>query len=103
MAAGHCTGQFAFADSPGEAQRFYGVNLCFGAQYLPNAQADQLAERLVRIGYNAVRIHHYEGDLTQGQTNSTTLNPIPHLTCVCHKLDELCAILDRYGFTTARP
>jgi len=68
-------GQFAFADSPSEARRFYGVNLCFGAQYLPKAQAEQLAERLVRIGYNAVRIHHYEGELTQGQANSTTLNP----------------------------
>src|SRR5258706_7063969 len=53
-------GQFAFADSPEKARRFYGVNLCFNAQYLPHDEADRLAERLVRLGYNAVRIHHYE-------------------------------------------
>jgi hypothetical protein len=68
-------GQFAFADSPDQPRRFYGVNLCFGAQYLSPAEADRLAERLVRLGYNALRLHHYERDLTQGQTPTTTLNP----------------------------
>jgi hypothetical protein len=68
-------GQFAFADSADQPRRFYGVNLCFGAQYLSQAEADRLAERLVRLGYNALRIHHYERDLTQGQTPTTTLNP----------------------------
>jgi hypothetical protein len=68
-------GQFAFADSPNEARRFYGVNLCFGAQYLSHEESDQLAERLVRLGYNALRIHHYERDLTQGQKPTTMLNP----------------------------
>src|SRR6266496_3353874 len=32
-------GQFAFADSPDQPRRFYGVNLCFGAQYLSKAEA----------------------------------------------------------------
>lgn len=68
-------GQFAFAATPDQAQRFYGVNLCFGAQYLSPTEADRLAERLVRLGYNALRIHHYERDLTQGQSPSTRLNP----------------------------
>ncbi len=68
-------GQFAFADSPGQPRRFYGVNLCFSALCLPKDQADRLAERLARLGYNALRIHHFEGELVRGQTNSTTLNP----------------------------
>jgi hypothetical protein len=68
-------GQFAFADSPGQPRRFYGVNLCFSALCLPKDQADRLAERLARVGYNALRIHHYEGELVRGQVNSTTLNP----------------------------
>ncbi|MDO8597858.1 MAG: beta-galactosidase, partial [Sulfuricaulis sp.] len=67
-------GQFAFADSPGTPRRFYGVNLCFGAHYLSHAEADGLAERLVRLGYNALRIHHYERDLVQGQSPTTKLN-----------------------------
>ncbi|HOW66780.1 MAG TPA: beta-galactosidase [Candidatus Paceibacterota bacterium] len=67
-------GQFAFADAPDRPCRFYGVNLCFGAQYLSHEESDRLAERLVKLGYNALRIHHYERDLTQGQKPTTTLN-----------------------------
>jgi hypothetical protein len=68
-------GQFAFADSPQTPRRFYGVNLCFGAHYLSHDEADRLADRFVRLGYNALRIHHYERDLTEGQPSSTTFNP----------------------------
>jgi hypothetical protein len=74
-------GRFAFEKNPGIARRFYGVNLCFGAQYLKHEEADRLAERLMRLGYNTVRFHHYEGLLVQGQENTTTLNP--------EKLDQL--------------
>jgi hypothetical protein len=74
-------GQFAFANSPEKPRRFYGVNLCFGAHYLSKEEADRLAERLVRLGYNTLRIHHHERDLVQGQPRSTDLNP--------QKLDQL--------------
>jgi hypothetical protein len=57
-------GHFAFANDSGTPRRFYGVNLCFGANYLTKEEADRLLDRLVRLGYNAVRIHHYEGQLT---------------------------------------
>ncbi|MCK6487110.1 MAG: hypothetical protein L6R48_02005 [Planctomycetes bacterium] len=53
-------GHFAYADEPQKPKRFYGVNLCFSAQYLPKEQVDRLLDRLVRLGYNSVRIHHYE-------------------------------------------
>ena len=68
-------GHFAFEDSPKVSRRFYGINLCFSAQFLTHEQADKLAERLMRLGYNAVRFHHYEGELTEGQPDSTQLNP----------------------------
>ena len=38
-------------------------------------EADRLAERLVRLGYNALRIHHYERDLVLRQNPTTQLNP----------------------------
>ena len=52
---------FEFEKLPGVPQRFYGVNLCFSAN-LPSAReaADRFADNLVRMGYNAVRIHHHE-------------------------------------------
>jgi hypothetical protein len=85
-------GQFAFSDSPDQPRRFYGVNLCFGAHYLSRTEADRLAERLARLGYNALRIHHYERDLISRQTNSTGLNPEK-----LDQLDYLVAALIRRG------
>ena len=85
-------GQFAFEKRPDVPQRFYGVNLCFGAHYVSHAEADRLAERLVRLGYNALRIHHHERDLVRGQPNTTTFDP--------RRLDEfdyLMAALIRRG------
>ena len=85
-------GQFAFADSPGKPRRFYGVNLCFGANFLSKQDSIQLAERLVRLGYNALRFHHYETGLVEGQPSSTSLDP--------QKLDQfdyLAASLIRRG------
>ena len=78
-------GQFVFEKDPETARRFYGVNFCFSAQYMSHDESDKVAERLMRLGYNAVRIHHYEGDLISKQANSTTLNP--------EKLDQLDYLL----------
>lgn len=88
----NAAGHFAFERSPEVSRRFYGVNLCFGAHYMAKEEADRLAERLVRLGYNTLRIHHYERDLVQGQRPTTTLNP--------QKLDQfdyLMAALIRRG------
>ncbi len=68
-------GQFAFTDSPAKPHRFYGVNFCFSALYLQKDQADRVADRLARLGYNALRIHHYENELCQGQPETTVFNP----------------------------
>jgi hypothetical protein len=84
-------GQFAFANQPATARRFYGVNLCFGAQYLAHDEADRLCDRLLRLGYNAVRIHHYEDALTHGR-------PLGELDPeALDRLDYLLAGLGRRG------
>jgi len=66
---------FEFERKPGVPQRFYGVNLCFSANYLEPADAARLAGRLARIGYNALRLHHHDGGLVEGAADGTTLNP----------------------------
>ncbi len=78
---GKADGTFAFQRQPDKPVRFYGVNLCFSAHYLPHEQADRLAERLARLGYNTVRLHHYEGELTDRSPDRTGLN--------AEKLDQL--------------
>ena len=65
---------FEFADRPGVQQRFYGVNLCFSANYMGEAEAEELADRLVRTGYNSLRIHHYE-KLLCDRKDGTSLLP----------------------------
>ena len=54
-------GHAEFAGRPGVAARFYGINLCDTALYLTDDEIERLTDRLVRLGYNAVRIHHYDG------------------------------------------
>ena len=66
---------FEFEKKPGTPQRFYGVNLCFGANFIDRGSAKRLAADLARIGYNAVRFHHHDGGLVQGSADGTTLNP----------------------------
>lgn len=86
-------GQMVFAKQPQKPVRFYGVNLCFTGQYLSHEQADRLAERLHRLGYNAVRLHHYEGPLVdRSHYTSTTLKPNE-----LDQLDYLFAALKRRG------
>ena len=57
-------GHFEFERQPGVAQRFYGVNLCGSAVNSEAKDAERLVDRLVRMGYNAVRVHHHERALT---------------------------------------
>lgn len=67
-------GHFEFQQRPGEPVRFYGVNLCSDAQYLSRSECERLAAELARIGYNAVRLHHYDAMLVKDMPDSTTLN-----------------------------
>lgn len=68
---------FAFEGRPGVPARFYGVNLCTRA-LCPETktEADALAVRLARMGYNAVRIHHQESELLERAPDGITPDPV---------------------------
>lgn len=85
-------GHFEFEGRPGTRVRLWGVNLCFSAQYLEKAEADLLAERLARSGYNTVRFHHFDGELIRGGKRSWELNAQS-----LDKLDYLFAALKQRG------
>ena len=40
--------------------RFWGVNLCFAANFPTHAEADKLAPHMAKLGINAVRFHHMD-------------------------------------------
>lgn len=67
-------GRFEFEGMPGVEQRFYGVNLCFTANYLEHEDADMLVERFARLGYNTIRIHHHDGDWFASDDNKDRLD-----------------------------
>ena len=86
-------GHFAFERGPDTPQRFYGVNLCFAANFhQTREEADRFADRLARFGYNAVRLHHHDGGLVEGMKDSVTMNPVR-----LRELDALVAALISRG------
>ena len=56
-------GSFYFEGKEDEPQRFCGANLCMSANFVSHELADTLIDRLIAMGYNAVRIHHHDRDL----------------------------------------
>ena len=57
-------GHFQFEKRPGVPVRFYGANLCFSSCFPTKKQADIMAQRLARQGFNAVRFHHFDPHLS---------------------------------------
>ena len=86
------SGHFGF-EKRKTPQRFYGVNFAFSGNYFTHDEADRIADRLARIGYNSVRIHHYEGELVDPNApNSTTFRADS-----LDKLDYLVYALKKRG------
>ncbi len=86
-------GHFEFEKLPGKQQRFYGANIAFWANFLSKKEAELIAERLARIGYNAIRLHHFDRDLIQkNAADSATLDPKQ-----LDKLDYLVFCLKKQG------
>ena len=50
-------GKFSVA---GKRQRFWGVNLCFGANFPTHEQAEKIAAHFRKLGLNIVRFHHMD-------------------------------------------
>ncbi|MDR0932001.1 MAG: hypothetical protein LBM70_03155 [Victivallales bacterium] len=69
-------GELTFENDAQKKLRLYGVNLCFTANFLDQKTVDKLAEELIYCGYNAVRIHHHDGDMVKKDSpDSVTLDP----------------------------
>ncbi|EIQ02107.1 hypothetical protein OpiT1DRAFT_00687 [Opitutaceae bacterium TAV1] len=85
-------GHFEFEGHPGERVRFWGVNLCGTANYLETSEADRLAERLSRSGYNSVRLHHFDALLIKEGGKSYEIDPAK-----LAQLDYLFSALKKRG------
>lgn len=66
---------FEFEKRPGVPVRFWGTNLCFNALYSRPEYTIRILDDLVRNGCNTVRLHHFDGILTQGEAASGRFDP----------------------------
>ena len=56
--------------------RFWATNLCFDACFPSHEQAEQLAARLARLGFNCVRMHHMDSRSIWGASrDKLTIDP----------------------------
>lgn len=84
-------GHFAFESEPAKPIRFYGMNLCFDALYMEHEETDRMLDRFCRLGYNAIRIHHYEPNLVEPYQstgynwNKTAVDRFYYLVAACSK------------------
>ena len=76
---------FEFEALPGTPQRFCGVNLCMSAAFPETAdEAERIAARLARLGYNAIRLHPHDQAWSGDETERV-------------KMDRLVAAAIRHG------
>ena len=68
-------GAFTFEKAPEKRVRFYGANNCFTANAPSKEDAVKIAEQYAALGFNIVRIHHYDQLCsTSANGNSAELN-----------------------------
>ena len=75
--------------------RFFGVNLCFGANFPQHADAEKLAARMARFGINCVRFHHMDTGPAPGGIFKPDMRKLD--AAQLDKLDFLIAKLKENG------
>jgi hypothetical protein len=78
--------------------RFFGVNLCFGANFPRKADAEKVAARMAKFGINVVRFHHMDANAFPGgiraRSSAHTRDLDPE---ALDRLDYFIAQLKRHG------
>ena len=87
---------FEFEGESGVARRFYGVNICRGANFAKREVAEKFVRQLRLRGYNALRLHHQDCGLVEGSADGTTINPAQ-----LDRMDALLAACGREGVYVA--
>ena len=86
-------------DGKGRCIRFWGVNLNFGGAFPPKEESPGIAARLAKYGFNAVRLHHYEGSVAPAGIWKASA-PDPSRPALPRQFDP--GQLDRFDFLVAQ-
>ncbi len=81
-------GHLVFENAPEKRIRLFGTNLVGTANFLEREDVERFLSAIERLGYNTVRLHHFEeGILKQNAADSVTLDPV--------KLDQFHYLISR--------
>lgn len=81
-------GHLVFENAPEKRIRLFGTNLVGTANFLEREDVERFLSAIERLGYNTVRLHHFEeGILKQDAADSVTLDPV--------KLDQFHYLISR--------
>ena len=70
------SGNFYLENQPGVPVKFFGTNISGSGIFMEPASTELLLTQLSRMGYNAIRLHHFDAILTDPvQANSLTFDP----------------------------
>jgi hypothetical protein len=81
-----------------ERIRFFGVNLCFGANFPPHDVAEKVAARMAKFGINCVRFHHMDNQPAPAGIWDKTRRAID--AGQLDRLDYFIAQLKKHGIYT---
>ena len=71
-------GNFEFEKQPGKPVRFFGGNIAFDVNFMKNESCDKLAAVMAGMGYNILRLHHFDQVISKIEgKRSTSLDPKP--------------------------
>ena len=101
-------GSFSFEKQPDRRIRFLGVNLCHQHCFMPHDTVDRIVERITRLGYNSVRLHHIDRKILAAKArDSFTFDPerldqLFYLWAKCREAG-LYLTIDLYSMRPIRP
>ncbi|MBR0458146.1 MAG: hypothetical protein IJJ26_02810, partial [Victivallales bacterium] len=82
-------GHFEREDTPGKRVFLNGINLCQEVTYPPKEIAEDMALRLAKNGYNAVRLHHFDWRLSSpGAPNIDLRENFNRFFYLIHQLEK---------------
>jgi len=102
------SGEFEFEKRRGVPVRFFGGNICFGANFLKKEICDEFGDMLSFMGYNLLRLHHFDGVLAKLHNGKSSefdprlLNQLDYLVYAMKKRG-IYITLDLYSSRTVGP
>ena len=88
-------GRFVFENAPGKPVRFWGGNLCGESLFMEERKTLAMLDELASMGYNTIRLHHFDRILTAGEEKTGQFDPEK-----LRRLDFLVAEAKKRGIYT---